>query len=142
MVGNPKSLDQLKEYINPIMGQWGNDPAYIDLNNSEQLSEETKEEIKKKLKDIEIVVYCYDPKEKELEHKGNLITQDYIMRDLVELVGQDKEIPLIVYYPDRVKGQDFDKINKNNWTMLANKPATLLGHIYTYIHAIPPKKEG
>ncbi|MGI6474643.1 MAG: hypothetical protein ACOX0J_10215 [Thermoactinomyces vulgaris] len=68
----------------------------------------------------------------------------------MELIkNENLQVPVIIYSYKKGKNGWLEKSDKDFiddfdfiWLVLANYPSTLLGHIFTYIHALPEKKEG
>lgn len=148
VLGSEADLNAMKEYLDLAMTQRGmKEPEYLPLGTNPK--ELPKEEIKKKLENKEVVVYYYDHKKKKHDQENNEdLLLDYRMRELMNFLSEENiQIPTIVYtYKKDEDGwmQKKDKkfLNKFVWQIPANSPLTLLGHIFTYIHALPPKKEG
>ncbi|MBA4551289.1 hypothetical protein H1043_05870 [Thermoactinomyces vulgaris] len=148
VLGSEEDLYKMQEYLNPALIKRGvRIPEYFSLDkNANQVP---KEEIKEKLKDKEIVVYYYDPKVKEEQGKKE-ISPDLRMKAIMELIkNENLQVPVIIYSYKKGENGWLEKSDKDFiddfdfiWLVLANYPSTLLGHIFTYIHALPEKKEG
>ncbi|MGI6475025.1 MAG: hypothetical protein ACOX0J_12565 [Thermoactinomyces vulgaris] len=136
VLGSEEDLKNMKKYLDPAMTKRGvRKPEYISLGeNPEQIP---KGEIKNRLRDIDILVFYYNNENQ---------SDDLRIREVTQLLTKEKsDIPIIVYTDDpkkKISNDDIKSLNKYGWFTPSNSSVTLLGHIFTYIHALPEKKEG
>lgn len=136
VLGSEEDLYKMQEYLNPALIKRGvRKPEYFLLETDPERFPE--EKVKNKLRDNDTFVYCYDKRNQ---------SNDLRMRKMIQLLTEeDSDIPVIVYSDDpnnRISKDDMGELNKYGWFTPANTRLTLLGHIFTYIHALPEKKEG
>ncbi|MBA4603668.1 hypothetical protein [Thermoactinomyces mirandus] len=129
IMGSQKDLDEMKKYLDQAMVKRGVE-NFIYQELASDLQELKLDQINQKVEDAEIIVYYYEPGEKN---------EDPRMREIVQLLVKGNfDIPFIIYNYERGKVEnenDKEAISKYIWTLYANTPTTLLGQIFTCIHA-------
>ncbi len=131
VMGSEKDLNEMKKYMDPAMGKRGlQEPIYLPLSPQlQELQTVQKDHIKQKLEEAEIIVYCYE----SMDNK-----KDLRMEKIINFLIQEGLQTPVFIYTGKNWAKDDEKVfitDNYTWHIFANTPATLLGHIFTFIHA-------
>jgi len=78
-----------------------------------------------------------------LDYRPDETGRDSLLRTLVEALRTlDCVVPLVVYFPRRVEGEDLELLRGYYWYTFANSSPTLVGHVFTLTHAFAPSEGG
>lgn len=141
ITGSSNHLKEMKKDINRAMEMRGlQEPTYYKLPKN--LEDEHLKALEEKLEGIDILVYCYIP-DKKTEENGKEIDYDCRLTKIINLLNDGLyEIPFIVYtYHSGKRIIEQSDLNHYLWSFPANTPSTLMGHIFTNIHAMINHKE-